>query len=317
MYSKICNICPHRCNREHKTVCQQNELNMDENFIQSTTVAIDPIEKKPLYHFQPGTDTLSIGTLGCNLKCLNCQNHSIAQPEYPEQVPITEFTPQEIVQIAKKYRLNSISWTYNEPTIHPEWIINTAKEARKKNIYTIVVSNGYNSSKTIDELVKYVDAVNIDIKSMDNEFYTKICGATLDPVLETVEKYFRNKVHIEITNLVIPGYNDSAKLIKELAQFISSLSNKIPLHLSAFYPQFKMMDVDATSEKIIDKVCNIAKHEGLKYVYPGNVSSTYKSNTYCPNCKELLIKRDLYDVKDYITEQNACPHCNHKVDVIY
>lgn len=311
----ICNVCPNHCNIEDNSICKQKPTTDNKNMIYTSAVALDPIEKKPLYHFQPGTQTLSIGTVGCNLKCLNCQNHSIAQPKEAGDVSTKLYTPQDIVSLAKFHNLTSISWTYNEPTIHPEWIIQTAKLARNEKIKSILVTNGYSSRETLESLVDYVDAVNVDIKSMNEEFYQKVCKARLEPVLESVKFYYTNEVHVELTNLIIPGYNDSNDDFKSLISFVRSLSNYIPLHFTRFYPQFKMNDVDITPLKTVERACNLAKYMGLKYVYPGNVPSSYLDNTYCRNCRHLLIGREGYDIKLNINNKESCNNCNHKVDV--
>lgn len=310
-----CTICPNHCGY-NESICQEEPMYDDENTIYTTAVAIDPIEKKPLYHYMPGTMTLSIGTLGCNLKCLNCQNHSIAQPENSIFVPTTKYTPEKIVEQALDNNLESISWTYNEPTIHPKWIIGTAKIAKDYDIKTIVVTNGYTSNETLSKLVKYVDAVNVDIKSMDEEFYKKVCSGRLEPVLNSVKYYIKNGVHTEVTNLLITDYNDKTTDMRKIINFIGNTSKDIPLHFTRFYPQFKLKDIEATREKTISKACDLAQYLGIKYVYPGNVSPSYKDNTYCKNCRHLLIERNGYNVKNYITEKGGCPNCSHKADVI-
>ena len=312
----ICNVCPNNCNLDNQTICGEKPEFDSIKYVETTAVAIDPIEKKPLYHFLPGTETLSIGTKNCNIKCLFCQNHSIAQPSIETEVYTKTYTPEELVDIALENNLPSISWTYNEPTIHYKWIIQTAEIAKKEGIKTVLVTNGYNTPELINELSDYVDAVNVDIKSMNDTFYGEVCYAQLQPVLDSVESYYKKGVHIEITNLLIPGYNDDTPTIRKLVEYLKRLSDKIPLHFSAFYPQYKMMNVDPTSPKIIDKACDLAKYMGLKYVYPGNVPPSYKSNTFCTHCKQTLIKRVGYHVESNITGQNACPHCNHKADVI-
>lgn len=315
--SDICNVCPHHCNIHNNTICKEIPDLDNEDMIYTSAVALDPIEKKPLYHFQPGTKTLSIGTVGCNLGCLNCQNHSIAQPKQSKDVSKKLYPPSEIVSLAKFHKLTSISWTYNEPTIHPKWIIKTAQIAQEEGIKTIVVTNGYNTQETLDRLVDYVDAVNVDIKSMDDEFYHKICKASLEPVLNSVEYYYRNDVHIEVTNLLIPGLNDSNDDIRSLVTYIRSLSNYIPVHFTRFYPQFKMTDIDITPLKTVERACNLAKYMGLKYVYPGNVPSSYLDNTYCRNCRHLIVSREGYNIKLNLTGKNACDNCNHKSDIIF
>ncbi len=313
---KTCSICPNSCNIDGKGLCQQSPSYDNPDRIITTAVAIDPIEKKPLYNFLPGTHTLSIGTLGCNMKCLNCQNHEIAQPENSLLVPTRTFSPEELVDQALVNELPSISWTYNEPTIHPEWIIATAKKAQQYGIKTILVTNGYTSTHTLERLSEYVDAVNVDIKSMSDKFYQDVCQARLEPVLESVKFYVKNNIHTEVTNLIIPGYNDSKSIIKKLIEFCVKTSDKMPLHFTRFYPQFKLTNVDPTDVKTILNACDLAAYMKVKYVYPGNIGSSIKSNTYCKNCRHLLIERKNYNITNYITEKGSCPNCNHKVDVV-
>lgn len=313
--SNTCNICPNHCNIKNNTICKQKPTLDNENIIYTSAIAVDPIEKKPLYHFLPGTKTLSVGTVGCNLQCLNCQNHSIAQPAETHYVTTQKYSPEDIVGQAKYKKTPSISWTYNEPTIHPKWIIKTSKIAKENNIKTILVTNGYNSQETLDSLVDYVDAVNIDLKSIDDNFYKEVCHARVDDVLNAIEFYYDNNVHLELTNLLIPGYNDDLSTIRELINYVKSISTYIPLHFTRFYPQYKLTDVEITPDKTIDKALDLAKYLGLKYVYPGNTAPSYKDNTYCRNCKHLIIKREGYDVKININDKNACNNCNHKIDI--
>lgn len=312
----ICNICPNGCDINHNTICQEKPMLDSENIIYASTIAVDPVEKKPLYHYLPGTKTLSVGTVGCNLKCLNCQNHMIAQPKDARSVSTQKYSPKDIVMRAKYKKVPSISWTYNEPTIHPKWIVETSKIAKEDDIKTIVVSNGYNSQKTLDYMIDYVDAVNIDLKSIDDDFYRNVCHGSVDVVLNSIEYYYQHGVHVELTNLLIPGYNDDSKSIRKLVEFVKSVSSYIPLHFTRFYPQFKLDDVEITPDKTIDRALDLAKFHGLKYVYPGNTAPTYKDNTYCRNCKHLLIEREGYDVKLYVNDKNACNNCNHKIDMI-
>lgn len=305
---KTCTICPNNCLID-SSICGRNN-NLDENLVETTVIAIDPIEKKPLYHFMPGSKTLSIGTLGCNLKCLNCQNHTIAQPENPKDVDIRKYAPEDIVQMALDNNLKSISWTYNEPSIYPEWIINTAKIAKQHDIKTILVTNGYTSQETLEKLVKYVDAVNVDLKSMEEEFYTKICSGHLKPVLNSIKFYHEKNVHVEVTTLIIPKYNMDT--VPDIIELINKIDIDIPLHFSAFYPQYKLSDLPPTNEDIIFDACFFASQYDLNYVYAGNTSNSNYDNTYCKNCDELLIERDNYSITNYI-KKDKCPACKKEV----
>ena len=310
-----CQICPNNCSLDNRTICGRNQK-IDENVVETTAIAVDPIEKKPLYHFMPNTKTLSIGTLGCNLKCLNCQNHSIAQPTNSILVPVQKVTPESIVNTVLDNNLQSISWTYNEPTIYPEWIINTAKIAQEYGIKSILVTNGYTSQKTLNELIRYVDAVNVDLKSSADKFYREVCSGRIEPVLNSIETYYENEVHTEVTTLLIPGYNDDVNSINNVVNFIKSLSDRIVLHFSAFYPQFKLMHVPPTPDETILNACDIAKDNGLKNVYPGNTYPSLQDNTYCEYCGEIIIKREYYEVTNFITSDKKCPNCSKKLEDI-
>ncbi len=311
---KNCQICPNKCLLENKSICGRSN-DFDENVVETSSIAIDPIEKKPLYHFMPGSETLSIGSVGCSLRCLNCQNHSIAQPKNTSIVPIRKISPESIVKLALDNNLESISWTYNEPTIYPEWIINTAKIACKYDIKSILVSNGYTSQKTLNDLVKYVDAVNIDLKG-DAEFYKKVCKGNVLDVLNSIESYYDNGIHTEVTNLLIPTYNDDENSIKNIVKLVKSISSDIVLHFTAFYPQFKLMDLPPTPAESVLNACLIAKENGLKNVYPGNIHTSFEDNTYCDNCNEMLIKREYYEVINYITSNKKCPKCGKDMENI-
>lgn len=308
-----CNICSHYC--RNNSLCGQTPLEDDENIIKSTGIAVDPMEKKPLYHFLPGSKTLSVGTLGCNFKCLNCQNHEIAQPVMNPYPFIKTVSPEQIVQNALKQNLKSISWTYNEASIHPKWIIKTAQLARNYDIKTVLVTNAYSSNETMKKLVKNVDAVNVDLKSMDETFYDKVCSGKLRPVLENIVQYYENDVHIEITNLLIPGYNDDINSIKNVINFIKGVSPSIVLHFSAFYPQFKLSHLKPTNQETIFKACSLAKKMGLSHVYPGNISPSPMDNTYCSDCGHILIEREGYSVKKYVETDGKCPECKKIVNL--
>lgn len=231
---------------------------------------IDPIEKKPLYHFLPGSFAYSIGTVGCNFSCGFCQNWDISQKSKEGIIFGKEVTPQEIVDSAIKSDCQSIAYTYNEPIIHSEFIYDCAKFAHKKGLKNIMVTNAYWSKESFDYLKDLIDAVNIDLKG-DEEFYKKYCGGKLQPVLDTIKRCHENKIHIEITTLLINGLNNSDESLKKIALFIANLDKNIPWHISRFFPHYKMMGKEITSYSSLDKALKIGKKAGLKYVYLGNV----------------------------------------------
>ena len=247
------------------------------------TVAVDPIEKKPLYHFLPGTKILSLGTFGCNLGCSFCQNWEISQVSQKSRVKsqklsFTELVnkleywePERIVEYAIKNKIPSIAYTYNEPTIWTEYAMDIAKLAKEKGIKNVYVSNGYMSRETCDYIVPYLDAINIDLKSFSETFYQKICHAKLQPVLDSIKYFYKHKVWLEITTLVIPNENDSDKELKQIVEFIANLSRDIPWHISAFHADYQMMDKKSTEIKVLLKANEIGRKAGLKCIYLGNI----------------------------------------------
>ena len=230
---------------------------------------MDPIEKKPLYRFLPGTKTLSIATVGCNLSCLQCQNYEISQAYPTNSIPTTQ--PKKIIETAIKEKCPSISYTYSEPTIAYEYALSIAKLAKKNNIKNIIVSNGFINPEPLKKLCKYLDAANIDIKSFTEGFYRKVCKSSLKPVLESLKILKENKIHIEITNLIIPGLNDSPREIEKMCRWIKeNLSEKTPLHFSRFFPMYQMKDIPITPIETLEMAKQIGD-KYLKYVYIGNV----------------------------------------------
>ncbi|MBI5221928.1 MAG: AmmeMemoRadiSam system radical SAM enzyme [Candidatus Magasanikbacteria bacterium] len=238
-------------------------------------IHVDPIEKKPLYHFMPGTEILSLGTFGCNFRCGFCQNYDISQ----HKLQVTSFKlresgdwlPERIVSYAVGHQIPSIAYTYNEPTVFVEYAHDIMVLAKEKGIRNVFVSNGYESKETLDYIGPYLDAINIDLKSFSNEFYQKNCGAKLQPVLDTIKRVYQMKIWQEITTLVIPGENDSEEELKQIADFIVSVDSGIPWHLSRFHPDYKMVDKDITDYKSLARAKEIGLKAGLKYVYIGNV----------------------------------------------
>lgn len=236
-----------------------------------SAVNVDPIEKKPLARFLPGTMTYSLGGFGCNMGCLHCQNYSISQ-EYDEFSPSIKMLPETIVENAINYNCKSIAWTYNEPTIHLPFNKKVSLLGREKNLKIVYVSNGYMSDQSIEEILTFVDAFNIDLKGMSQDFYKKICKADLDVVLSNIEKIYNGGKHIEITNLLINGENDSTEEITSLVRFIAdNLSTEVPIHFSRAFPYYKMKNIEPTEKDTLFKAKEIAEDFGMKYVYLGNI----------------------------------------------
>ena len=272
-----CEICANYCKiadgkfgicGQHKNI--NGEL-FDESFGVVSSLSPDPIEKKPFHHFLPGTLTYSIGGFGCNMTCLHCQNYMISQ-HYDKNLRGVEIMPENIVENAIKYNCKSIAWTYNEPTIHLPFNKKTSFLAKSKNLKVIYVTNGYFSQKSIEEILSFVDAFNIDLKSMSGDFYKKVCGADLDIVLENIKRIYFEGKHLELTNLIINNHNDSIEEINSLCDFIiDELDSNIPIHFSRAFPYYKMNDIAPTNLEILYKAREIALEKGIKHVHLGNI----------------------------------------------
>jgi len=237
-------------------------------------IHVDPIEKKPLYHFMPGSEILSIGTLGCNFRCPWCQNWDISQATKQRNKPKNwgqKISPEEIVELAKKYKTPAVAYTYNEPAIFIEFAHDTAKLAHRIGLKNVFVTNGFLSKESFEYIKPYLDAANVDLKSMDDKFYQKFCGARLQPVLDIIRRFHDAKIHIEITTLIIPGVNDSDANLRKISKFIADLSPEIPWHISRFFPAYKMADTPPTPLKSLDRAAAIGQQAGLEHIYIGNI----------------------------------------------
>ena len=291
-----CTLCPHNCiiQNNHTGICsvRKNINNQLEslNYGRTVSINVDPIEKKPMYHFLPGTKSLSIGTVGCNLKCLHCQNWEISTAK-PGSLKELDLPPEVIVQLAIDKGCQSISYTYNEPTIFHEYATDIAKIAREKGIKNIVVTNGFITKEAAQEFSEIMDGANIDLKAFNDEFYEKTCKASLKPVLEAISIY-KKKLWVEITNLIIEGKNDSVNEIEKMCKWIKQeIGEDTPIHFSKAFPLHKMKNIKPTPEKTLLDAKNIAE-KYLNYVYIGNTNIKDAQNTYCPACKKLIIQRE-------------------------
>ncbi len=272
------------------------------------SIALDPIEKKPLYHFLPGNEALSIATAGCNLHCKHCQNWEISQA-FVWQVPFEKVSPESIVEHAKQAGVKIISYTYTEPTIFYEYMLDIAKIAKKEKIKNVMVTNAYINPEPLKELLKYMDAANIDLKSMKPEFYEQICDARLQPILEAI-KIMHKKIWIEITNLIIPTLNDSDEDINSIIQFVKSLNKDVPLHFTAFWPAYKLEHLPPTEESTLLKAREKAIEQGLRYVYAGNIHNIETNTTYCWKCGKPVIRRIGFMVIENALKKGKCSYCN-------
>jgi pyruvate formate lyase activating enzyme len=298
----------------------------------ATGLAVDPVEKKPLNHFLPGSSILSFGTAGCNFGCEFCQNAWMSQITKfkikSEKLKVnideiikrinslsTEFTSEEIVEEALRTGCRGIAYTYNEPAIFIEYARDTARLAKKKGLANIFVSNGFESAETFEYIKSYLDAINIDLKSFRNDFYRKICHAKIAPVLENIKRYFEAGIETEVTTLIIPGHNDTDEELTDIADFLVSVSPDIPWHISAFRPEYKMPDVPETPAETLMNAYRIGKKAGLHYIYVGNILDPRHSSTYCPVCSELLIERIYYDtgIKNIDINTGKCKKCGEKI----
>ncbi len=254
------------------------------------TSSIDPIEKKPLYHFRPGSQCLGVSTYGCNFFCKHCQNASISQQRDEAVIAAVPFTsPEEIVEQTLAAGVDGIAYTYTEPSVFAELALDTMKIAKKKGLYNVWVSNGYMTRECIEEITPFLDAINVDLKG-DTRFYKEVCGnVEIEGVKDSISYLHEKRVHLEITNLVVPGYNDNEKDFKEVSEFVKSLSPLVPLHFTRFLPQYKLSHLPPTGIERLHKAKQVAEEAGLKYVYVGNVLE--EESTKCPKCGTVLVKR--------------------------
>jgi len=279
---------------------------------QPVSIHIDPIEKKPLYHFYPGTNILSIATVGCNLRCNFCQNWTISQTR-PNEAQAYQATPEQIIAMAKEYDCQSIAFTYTEPTVFYEYMLDIAKLAKEEGLKTVMVTCGYINEKPLRELVKYMDAANIDLKGFSDEFYSTYTTGSLQPVLNTLQIAKEEGMFFEITNLVIPQANDDPILIRAMCKWIKeNIGDEYPLHFSRFFPQYKLTNRPPTPVKTLEMAYDIAVEEGLKYVYIGNVGNIGE-DTYCPNCGKLLIDRSGYSLEEINIKNGKCKFCGEEI----
>jgi pyruvate formate lyase activating enzyme len=320
-----CFLCAHECHIDpnKRGICQvrENRNGTLYSLVYGKLIAqnINPIEKKPLFHFLPGSRSYSIGTVGCNFQCLHCQNDDISQ--YPRlhhgAVAGEEFKPQEIVNKALESRCATISYTYNEPTVFMEFAMDTARLARYQGLRNVFVSNGFMTQSSASALSEFIDADNIDLKSIRNDHYLKICKAKLQPILDTIVKLKQLGVWVEVTTLIIPGDNDSDSELQQIAEFIKRVGVEIPWHVTAFHPAFRMMDRPPTPMTTLRRAREIGLEAGLRYVYTGNVPDEGGENTFCYNCGELLIERRGYSVQRFNLEDGRCANCQAKIDGVW
>lgn len=281
------------------------------------SMAVDPIEKKPLYHFWPGSGVLSIAAPGCNFTCRHCQNWSISQASVDE-VACEDVMPERLIELTKRYGCKGIAHTYTEPSIWTEYAIDVGKLARREGLYNVYVTNGYISLEALTELGRYLDAANVDVKAFSDRFYREICGVpSIRPTLDTCEWMVEHGKHLEVTYLLIPRENDSGEEIRKFCRWVADeLGPEVPTHLSRFYPHYKMTDREPTPVPALERALAIAKEEGLNHVYIGNVPGHPSDNTLCPKCGELLIERYGFAIGRYRLKDKLCPKCDKVINIV-
>ncbi|HTY44944.1 MAG TPA: AmmeMemoRadiSam system radical SAM enzyme [Patescibacteria group bacterium] len=314
-----CHLCPRNCliTEGRRGFCgvRENRNGTLYTLVYSRPVAvhIDPIEKKPLFHFLPGTAAYSIATAGCNLRCKFCQNWEISQRK-PEEVSSLDVSPEELVRRVKEAGSPTIAYTYTEPTIFYEYMLETAKLAKKQGIRNMMHSAGYINKEPLEQLLPYLDAANIDLKGFSDDYYARFSDATLGPVLETLKAIKKAGVHLEVTNLIVPGFNDDSQTLIAMCRWIKdNLGADTPLHFSRFFPLYKLAALNPTPVSALEKARDIALDCGLKYVYIGNISPHPAEQTYCPACNKVLIRRSGYIVLEVNIVDGKCKFCGEKI----
>lgn len=320
-----CGLCRFRCligsGKFGHCRVRQNRHGVLHSLVYGRAVAehVDPVEKKPLFHLLPGSRSYSVATVGCNFRCLHCQNYSISQPD-EQSVERSGFSlsPEQIVERAQASGCRSIAYTYTEPTIFFEYAFETAKLARAAGLKNIFVTNGYITSEALQVIAPYLDAANIDLKAFSESFYREVVGASLDEVLDCIKEYKRLGIWLEITTLVIPNRNDSDRELRDIARFIAEeVGVDTPWHVSQFYPTYRLMDEPRTPVATLRKARDFGLEAGLRYVYEGNVPGEGGENSYCPGCGALVLARYGYMVEKNLLAQGRCPACGAGVEGVW
>ncbi|MCQ1535320.1 AmmeMemoRadiSam system radical SAM enzyme [Methanosarcina sp. KYL-1] len=318
-----CSLCAHRCKIApgKRGICRVRENCEGSLFSlvygEVASEAVAHIEKKPLYHYYPGSSAYSVGTIGCNFRCRHCQNWRLSRA-VPEDVYLATLSPRQLILQAKMAGCQSVSWTYNEPTIWYEYTYDGAKLAKEEGLGTSYVTNGYITPEALKRIAPYLDAFSVDIKGFSEAFYRDVCSAKLAPVLEAARLAKELGIHVEVVNLVIPTHNDSPDELRELSKWVyENLGRDTPLHFNRFHPHYEMKDLPPTPVKTLDDARSIAIEEGMRFVYVGNVPGHPHENTYCPECGSLLIARGFFEVQEYnISPEKTCPKCGEAIPIV-
>ena len=322
-----CRVCEHFCSispgefGKCGTRCNDDGTLRSVVYSHPVSVNLDPVEKKPLYHFLPGEDILSIGTYGCNFRCTFCQNWRISQHRGTEACAEPEgqvATPQTLIDVCLRRGVDMIAYTYNEPTVFFEYTYDTARLGHRHGLRNVYVSNGFMSQEMLEMLAPYLDAINVDLKAFDETFYRDHCGGRLAPVKRNIRTIAQETdIWIEVTTLLIPGLNDSEAELRALAAWLAEVDPGIPWHVSAFHPDYQMMDRPATTAASLRRAYQIGREAGLHYIYLGNVVDPDRGTTYCPACGESLVQRHWYTVRERWQERGRCPACDHAVPGVW
>ncbi len=316
-----CNLCRFHCviadGRRGRCGVRENHAGTLYTLVYGRSIAeqVDPIEKKPLFHFLPGSRSLSIATVGCNFHCLHCQNADISQwPHEKQGIPVEDLSPQQVVADAAAQQCASIAYTYTEPTIFYEYAYDTAVLAREAGIRNVFVTNGYTTTAALEKIAPFLDAANVDLKGFDEKIYREVTGASLAGVLECLKDYRRLGIWLEVTTLVIPGLNDSPAELRQIAEFIAGeLGREVPWHVTAFYPTYKMLDRPPTSAESLLKARAIGREVGLAHIYVGNVATADGEDTLCPGCEAVVIRRHGFRLQERALDGNSCRQCGYEL----
>jgi pyruvate formate lyase activating enzyme len=315
-----CELCPHGCliatGRSGICGVRQNASGrlMTLSYGMVSSIHLDPMEKKPLYHFKPGENVLSLGSVGCNLGCLHCQNFSISQAN-PDAPFLRNMDAEDIPRLVRESGCNGVAWTYNEPTMWHEFAVDASRSCKREGMFSVFVSNGYIQEGPLRDLKGLVDAINIDVKGFSDDFYKGVCKATLAPVLRAVEVADEIGMHVELTYLIIPGKNDGKKELEEFCKWAVAVNDEMPVHFSRFHPDYKMMDVPSTPTRTMQLAHRVGKDAGLKFVYLGNMRSE-QEDTICPDCGAVVIERSNYDIKLLNYDQGRCLKCGRSLNMV-
>ena len=326
LYTKLednqlrCDLCAHRCliQEGKRGICgvRENRGGVLYSLVYGKAIAthVDPIEKKPLFNFLSGSLSFSVATVGCNMTCLHCQNADISQaPRETGRIMGEDISPERLVEAAEKNGCRSIAYTYTEPTIFFEYALDTARLAKTRGVKNIFVTNGYMTEEALEMINPVLDAAYVDLKSFNDDFYRKICGARLQPVLETIKRMHEQGIWLEVTTLIIPGHNDSDEELEAIGRFLSGISPDIPWHVSAFYPTYLLTSAPPTPAATLRRARKIGQAAGLRYVYTGNIPGDDGENTYCPNCGKIIIERTGYRVGAVNIRDGNCAFCSTPV----